>query len=101
MLITSYAIVKLQRDKTTRQWTILGQCNDIPGGCRPSMIYPIVAMLDEAGDLVKIQRTHSFGWIDAQEQFGYVKMNFWKRQGLHSEAEAVDSVVVQFVRGLR
>lgn len=101
MLITHYAIIKLQRDKK-RQWTILGQTNDIPGECRPHMIYPIVAMVDpEDGLTKKIPRTHAHGWIDSDEVFGYVKMNFYKRTGPHSEAEAVDNVVVEFVRGRR
>jgi hypothetical protein len=100
MLITDYAIIKLQRDDK-RQWTIVGQCNDIPGECRPGMIYPIVAMVDpEDGNVKKIPRTHGYGWIEPSEHFGYVKMNFWKRQP-HSEAEAVDNVVVEFVRGRR
>ncbi len=101
MLITHYAIIKLQRDEK-RQWTILGQCNDLPGECRPHMIYPIVAMVDpKTNVVVKIPRTHSMGWIDPDERFGYIKMNFYKRQGLHDEAEAVDNVVIEFVRGRR
>jgi hypothetical protein len=101
MLITHYAIIKLQRDDK-RQWTILGQCNDIPGECRPSLIYPIVSMIDpEDGNLKKIPRTHGYGWIDPAEQFGYIKMNFYKRGPGAEEAEAVDNVVVEFVRGRR
>lgn len=101
MLITHYAVIKLQRDPDTRQWTILGQCNDIPGECRPAMIYPIVAMVDpETGETVRIPRTHGKGWIDPAEHFGYVRMDFFKRHP-HSEAEAVDNVVVEFVRGKR
>lgn len=100
MLITHYAVIKLQRDEK-RQWTILGQCNDIPGECRPAMIYPIVAMVNQdTGQVERIPRTHAHGWIDPKENFGYVKMNFWKRHP-HSEAEAVDNVVVEFVRGKR
>jgi len=100
MLITHYAVMKLRRDEK-RQWTILGQCNDIPGECRPGMIYPIVAMINDHGLSEKIPRTHGMGWIDPKEQFGYIKMNFWKRDSPHSEAEAVDNVVVEFVKGRR
>ena len=100
MLITHYAILKLERDGK-RQWTILGQCNDIPGDCRPGLIYPIVAAVNpDTHQVERIPRTSGHGWIDPKERFGYFKMNFWKRQP-HSEAEAVDNVVVEFIRGSR
>lgn len=94
MIISHYAIIKLQRDEK-RQWTVLGQCNDIPGECRPALIYPIVAMIDPDDGLVKrIPRTHGKGWIDTKEQFAYVKMNFWKRQ-LQDEVTAIMTLRVE------
>jgi len=95
MIITDYAVVKLQRDPQTRQWTILGQCNDIPGECRPSRIYPIVAMVNpETGTIDRVPRAHAQGWIDPAERFGYVKMNFWKRAGAE-EVTAVMTLTVE------
>lgn len=99
MLITHYAIFKLQRDEN-RQWTIVGQCNDLPGECRPGRIYPIVAMWDpETGVTHRIRRTYASGWIDPEEKYGYVKMNFWTRR-ISCEVEAVDTVTVT-VQGLQ
>ncbi len=99
MLITEYAVLKLVRDRKTRQWTVLGQCNDIPAECRPHRIYPIVAMVDPQDGLVKrIPRGDAQGWIDPREEFGYFKINYYERIGPHSECTAVDTVTVELSR---
>ena len=98
MLITNYAVIKLVRD-AKRQWTILGQTNDIPGECRPGMIYPIVAVTNDHGQVIKTKRTHSYGWIDPREEFGYIKMNFWTRMPHAEEVLTEDRVVIDFVKG--
>jgi hypothetical protein len=97
MLITEYAIVKLKRDDS-RQWVILGQCNDLPGGVRVASIYPIVGMIDEdTGQVRIIPRSHAEGYIDSREEYAYVYWRFFKRDA-ESVAIAIDTVVVELKR---
>ena len=104
MIITDYAIIKLERDDK-RQWTIIGQSNDIPGDTRPYEIWPIVAMIkvtyDERGyeqsELVKIPRTRAQGFIDPSEQFAYVQWMFWKRSS-DEQVQAMDAIRIQINR---
>jgi len=71
LLITN-RIVKLEL-RADRTWRILGQVNDIPGGCRPAHIWPIVEKVSEDApyDIKQIPRTRADGFIDAANQFGY------------------------------
>ena len=97
MLIVDYAIIKMKRDDH-RQWVILGQCNDLPGGVRAAPIYPIVGMIDdETGQVKAIPRSHAEGYIDSHEEYAYVYWRFIKRFA-ESVAIAIDNVVVELKR---
>lgn len=101
MLIRDYSVIVLQRDKF-RQWTIIGQANDIPAGTRPARIYPIVAKIDpDTSQLVRIPRGECRGWITSDERRAYFRMDYYKRgeKGeMHSEATAVDTLCVELRR---
>jgi len=58
------------------------------------MIYPIIAVV-ENGSVKRVPRTSGHGWIDPKEQFGYIKMNFWKRGSFVEELSALDNVTVE------
>ena len=99
MLITDYAIVKLYRNEL-RQWIVLGQTNELPGGVRPIEIWPIVGIIDQETDEIKpLPRTRADGYIDAKEQYAYVYWKFLKRL-YAEELTAVDGVTVE-LNGVR
>jgi hypothetical protein len=99
MLITNYAVIKLYRNDQ-RQWIILGQCNDLPGGVRPYEVWPIVGIYDHDKEEVKeIPRSRAPGYITADEQTAYVYMKFLKR-AFEEIVTVVDEVRVE-LNGVR
>jgi hypothetical protein len=95
MLITDYSVIKLYRTKE-RQWIILGQCNDVPGGTRPHTFWPIVGVVNQKTEEVEeIPRTRAEGFIDTKEQFGYFYLKYFKRAN-EELVVAVDEVRIEF-----
>lgn len=96
MLISNYAIVKLERNPSTRCWRILGQCNDIPGECHPAHIWPIIEkIVDDGtplGKLERIPRTRADGFVSPDGIFGYVKLDLPQKKPPVLEAVDFDEL---------
>ena len=102
MIPSDFAVVKLERDEK-RQWTIIGQAGDVPGGTRPMEIWPIVRRIDrwvdekgvEQSRVVDVPRTRASGFIDNDERFAYIRMNRFKRDGTGDRVEVRDEHLVE------
>lgn len=92
-LVVRTAQLKRQPDRT---WVVVGSCQDIPVGCRPYKIYPIVGVPDEKnpGMIKKTPRMHARGWIDMKEQYAYVR---WRDFHKEPDEQACAKDEVQIV----
>ena len=87
----SMDVYKYERD-VARQWRFLEKVSDLPGGCRPAEINPIIIEIqrDSKSPIVR-KRLRAQGFIDSEEKFAYVLKKSLER-ALYDEVGATDTV---------